>query len=57
MEDKTVMNPTRISNVVGLILLFRFSAFIDYFASRGHVPTIVTLAFVALFLLLAKERS
>ncbi len=57
---------------VGLILLFWFSAFSSYVANLGHVPkidlnpplllqlaltnTIVTLAFVALFLLLGKER-
>jgi len=57
---------------VGLILLFWFSAFSNYVANLGHAPkidlnpplllqlaltnTIVTLAFVGLFLLLGKER-
>lgn len=57
---------------VGIILLFWLSAFSNYFANLGHAPkidlnpplllqlaltnTIVTLAFVALFLLLGKER-
>lgn len=68
------MKSTRVSNyfAVGLILLFWFSAFSNYFANLGHVPkidlnpplllqlaltnTIVTLAFVGLFLLLGKER-
>ncbi len=57
---------------VGFIVLFWFSAFSNYFANLGHVPkidlnpsmliqlalsnTMVTLAFVSIFLVLAKER-
>lgn len=57
---------------VGFILQFWFSAFQNYFANLGHVPkidlnpalllrlalsnSIITIAFVAIFLLLGKER-
>jgi len=68
------MKSTKISNyvAVGIILLFWFAAFQNYFANLGHVPkidlnpslllrlalsnSIITIAFVSLFLLLGKER-
>lgn len=68
------MKTTRFSNyvAVGLILLFWFSAFSNYFANLEHVPnidlnpslllqlafsnTMITLAFVSIFMLLGRER-
>lgn len=68
------MKRTGISHyiAVGIILLFWFSAFSNYFANLGHVPkidlnpslllqlalsnTLITLLFVTVFLLLGKER-
>jgi hypothetical protein len=69
-----IIKTTRVSNYVaiGLILLFWFSAFSNYFANLGHIPkidlnpslliqlalsnTFVTIVFVVVFMLLGKEQ-